>query len=601
MGLDRNNVVLRRPARCGPAPSVEVRRVDGLSDRELLGRFLDRADQTAFDVLVRRHGPMVLRVCQRVLHNVHDREDAFQATFIVLMRKAGSIANQESLASWLHGTACRVALNARTSASRRRTREQLAVDSLAPNQAAASTEAAAAWRDLRPVLDEELARLPEKYRAPMVLCYLEGKTTADTAGQLGMNPGAVAMRLSRARDLLRDRLARRGVALSVAVFASWLAEEASAAATTDPASLAAAQQAATSAGANAVFLADGLKEPTEAAFGSLARRVVLLAAGALVLATGLYVAFPHAADDWRTLPGHTQPVTALAFTPDGGALVTRDVGGTIRVWDPTTGNATQSFAVAAEPLAGLVVAPDGKLVAVESADGRGGYQVELRNPVTGASVASFVKGLQTHPGLRFTNDGRQVVWAQPLAGLQAWDRNTATTRTIVPEAAVGISVALSPDGAVWAVGSVSGALQLFDARTGRLQTDLLRPRGPDSVDGVEFSPNGRMLVSTHMEMVVRVWDVAARRLLATFPRPGGGPTRCLAFTGDSTCLALVDPPAVRFHAASDGRELARVAPAGWEPVSAIALSPDGRWIAVATGTHVRLARWPDVRASWHIP
>jgi RNA polymerase sigma-70 factor (ECF subfamily) len=168
---------------------------------------------------------MVLGVCQRVLHDPHDAEDAFQATFLVLARNAGSIAKRDSVGSWLYGVAHRTALKARAEAAKRRALERQSGD-----MANADPMAEIIWRDLRPVLDEELGRLPEKYRAPLVLCYLEGKTNEEAAQQLGWTKGTVSGRLARARDLLRTRLTRRGLALSTGVLVSALTAEAAPAA-----------------------------------------------------------------------------------------------------------------------------------------------------------------------------------------------------------------------------------------------------------------------------------------------------------------------------------------------------------------------------------
>ncbi|MFI5459096.1 MAG: RNA polymerase sigma factor [Isosphaerales bacterium] len=190
-----------------------------LSDESLLERFLSGADldsQEAFRALVVRHGPMVLGICRHVLTEHHDSEDAFQATFLVLARRGAAIRNRRVLAGWLHGVAHRIAIKARASAARRRTLEMKgtamspqAIESNGPDEAAA-------WNELRPVLHDEVHRLPEKYRLPVILSYLEGKTNEEVAELLHWPVGTVKGRLSRARDLLRSRLMRRGLCLSAA-------------------------------------------------------------------------------------------------------------------------------------------------------------------------------------------------------------------------------------------------------------------------------------------------------------------------------------------------------------------------------------------------
>jgi RNA polymerase sigma factor (sigma-70 family) len=248
MATAAQHPVIRYLRRLGTTPA------DGPSDGELLGRFARQRDEAAFAALVRRHGPTVLGACRRILRDGHAAEDAFQATFLVLARKAGALERPAALGPWLYGVAVRTALKARSADARRRAQERQA----------ATAEAVAAddglvWRELRPLLDEAVARLPEKYRVPFVLHHLEGRTVDDVARHMGCPRGTVAARLARARERLRTRLARRGVTLSAGALAAALAESANAAPV--PAALAALTGQAVVAGAvpaGAAALANGV-------------------------------------------------------------------------------------------------------------------------------------------------------------------------------------------------------------------------------------------------------------------------------------------------------------------------------------------------------
>jgi RNA polymerase sigma factor (sigma-70 family) len=182
---------------------------DGPSDSQLLARFTGGHDADALDALVRRHGPMVLGVCRRVLGDHHAAEDAFQATFLILVRKAGTLVRPDLVANWLYGVAYRVARKARAQAPAPAELPRQVMD-----MRSGEPDTEVVWRDVRRVLDEEVQRLPEKYRMPVVLCYLEGQTNEEASRRLGWPLGTVAGRLSRARDLLRSRLIRRGLALT---------------------------------------------------------------------------------------------------------------------------------------------------------------------------------------------------------------------------------------------------------------------------------------------------------------------------------------------------------------------------------------------------
>ncbi len=176
------------------------------TDRELVRAFAATRDEAAFAEIVRRHGPMVLAVCRRVLADAPEADDAFQAVFLVLARRAGSVGRPERLGGWLHNVAVRCARRARAAAASRRAKEHPMSDVAAP--AAADP----LWADARPVLDEEIGKLPEKLRAALVLCELEGLGRAEAAERLGVPEGTLSSRLARAKEALRSRLVRRGLA-----------------------------------------------------------------------------------------------------------------------------------------------------------------------------------------------------------------------------------------------------------------------------------------------------------------------------------------------------------------------------------------------------
>ena len=205
--------------------TVLLRDAAAFNDGQLLDCFLTQREEAAFTALVRRHGPMVFGVCRRILTDAHDAEDAFQATFLVLARKAASIWPRDQVGPWLHGVALRTASKARCQKARRHVVER---------QAGAAREWELPsddllWRDLRPLLDAELQRLPEVYRAPVVLCDLEGASRGEAARRLGVPEGTISSRLARGREMLGQRLRRRGVTLGAGALALALAKEASAA------------------------------------------------------------------------------------------------------------------------------------------------------------------------------------------------------------------------------------------------------------------------------------------------------------------------------------------------------------------------------------
>lgn len=204
-----------------PAALAAAADLSHLSDAQLLRRFFGKREEAAFAALVARHGAMVFNVCRRVLAHSSDAEDAFQAAFLVLVRKGAALRQPEQLANWLYGVAYRTARKVKARASVRAQVERKAGAMQIERDAKDLT-----LDELRGILDEEIAQLPEKYALPLVLCYLEGKTNPQAAAQLGWPEGSISRRLSRARELLRTRLAKRGLALSVTLITAAFARPA---------------------------------------------------------------------------------------------------------------------------------------------------------------------------------------------------------------------------------------------------------------------------------------------------------------------------------------------------------------------------------------
>jgi RNA polymerase sigma factor (sigma-70 family) len=250
---------IRKVARAG--------QVSQIADAELLERFMSHRDERAFELLVRRHGPMVLGVCKRVLRNESDAEDAFQATFLVFVRKASCIAPRAKVGNWLYGVAYKTALKARAMNRRTSIKEREA-------GVAAMREAADdGWACLLSVLDDELGLLPERYRTPIVLCDLEGLSYKEAAARIGCPQGTLSGRLTRARVLLARRLVRHGLTLPGGILATLLARNASAA--VPPALMALTVQAG-SVLATGKVLATGTVSPKVALLAEGVMKMLLL-------------------------------------------------------------------------------------------------------------------------------------------------------------------------------------------------------------------------------------------------------------------------------------------------------------------------------------
>src|SRR5437763_5873483 len=347
------------------------------SDACLLDRFRAAGDEAAFATLVRRHGPLVMGVCRRVLRHYQDAEDAFQATFLVLARKAASIRRRTALASWLYGVARRVAGDARRGAARRQVRERRAT-----TMAHGQPDLDAAWRELQAVLAQEVERLPEKYQLPFVLCCLEGRSKAEAAAQLGCPEGTVSSRLAEARKRMQQRLVRRGLTLTAALCAVAAAADTASAlpsalvTTTVRAALGAGAGTAAGASARAAALANGV---TKAMFASKVKAALalLLAVGLLATAAGTWIhrAFADPPAREAAPPTEAKPDQAPAAQPDKADAPT----------DPLPAGAVLRLGFTGlrhgRSVSQLVLSPDGTQVAAY-----GGGHLSLWDTRTGGAL-----------------------------------------------------------------------------------------------------------------------------------------------------------------------------------------------------------------------
>jgi RNA polymerase sigma factor (sigma-70 family) len=608
---------------------IDPAAADGVSDAVLLERFVRRRDAAAFELLVRRHERMVHGVCRRVLRDADDADDAFQATFLVFVRKAGSISKRASVAGWLYRVAYRVALRARAGAARRAT-QPLPFE---PVATADGPDEQAAWRDLRPLLDAEVNRLPEKYRVPVVLCYLESRTYEEAARHLGCSRGTLSTRLTRARELLRRRLTRRGLVLTGGLLAALLAEQAAPAAL--PAALVnASVQAALSfaAGKTAADLVSAkVLTLTQGALNAMLLTklkvvaAVLTAVAVLGLGTGAltYRAVAAGGADpppsgldqstrpeepaptpkketepaaktgsWQeraTLTGQKEEFMCVAFSPDARLLVTAALDGNIQLWDVASAKELRRL-TAGSSVYSVAFSPDGKLLASGGGERGKSGAVKLWDLATGKQIASLEGHADLVVSVAFAPDARTLAAVGRDGAVELWDVGQGKTRAdIKGHAAIVFAVAFSPDGKLLASaggeelvkpGNKSGEIRVWDTAGGR-EVLVLQGSG-DTVTSVAFAPDGRMLASGSFDKTVRTWDIASGK--ERWRSVGhDGVVRSVAFSPDAKTLASASfDGTVRVWDAATGKEVAMLKGMAGGVLS-VAFSPDGRLLAAAGG------------------
>jgi RNA polymerase sigma factor (sigma-70 family) len=621
----------------------------GLTDGELLESFIARRDEDAFAAIVLRHGPMVLAVCRRVLRNEADAEDAFQATFLVLIRKAATVRPRGLVGNWLYGVAHTTALKARAMNTRRSAKEREAAARAKPEAAADAVQQSHA------LLDQELKGLPDKYRAAIVLCELEGRSIKEAARQLGCPPGTVGARLTRGRRLLAQRLARRGLTLSAGGVAAALAREA--AATGVPPLLTAA-----TVKASMLFAAGGPAAPgvisapvaalTEGVLKTMLLTQLKVVAAVLlavvVVAAGIgLVLFPaRAAEPPRSAkaerPGapdgdrpasEPKPVVVredaiirqVAWSSDGKTLATvgltyetifykdengKDIGEalpnmTVKLWDAKSGKLQKSLDEERHTnIMAVAFSPDGRTAAVAlkklhppaERDKKGVIRVVDTESWEVKFKAEFEGGVSA---LAFSPDGTRLAFGgrarlvEDAAYLTVWD---VRKQKLVGGAEGGgfrvSCLAFSTDGKLLATGDEKGKVRLFDGLTGEAKRGF---EGHEQwVCGVGFSPDGKTVISASPDKTVRLWDTETGKALRTL-KGNKAPISAIAFSRDGRFFATAGD----VEAEGKGVELLV-----WDTktgevrqsladqtvhVNALAFSPDGTALAAGAGNGITLS------------
>jgi RNA polymerase sigma factor (sigma-70 family) len=517
---------------------VETRDLADAADGDLLERFARRRDEAAFAMLLRRHGPMVLAVGRRIVRQVQDAEDVFQAAFLLLARQAHTIRKRESVGCWLHGVAQRLALRLRSQTIQRSQRER---------QAAAMRETVpsdAAWRELQSVLDEELARLPANYRAAVVACCLEGKTQEEAAGQLGCPLGTVRSRLARGRKLLHARLTRRGLTLSAAALATALTAS-----------------AATNAVAAALVRVTH-QSALRIAAGQTASATVPLSVVALV-ESGMKTL--------TTTKVQIATVILLASGLLGGIVWSQAAVGWVESSKPTVGEAV-----------GLEDSTHPTRIAEEAKTD------QHDEPLPADALVRLGTTRLRHGDnldfLQFTSDGKVLV-GRGNGGVRTWETATGNRIHIFPkesEGGIPAGASLSPDGKLIAT-PAEKSLRIWEMATAK----LLRTIPIDTGRVIQgqclftcFSRDGKLLASQNSDQLnqVSLWDPATGRHVRTWTA-GKRWIKFLAFADDDkTLITANDTNSICAWDVTTGKNEREIASFS-NPIQTLALSPDGKLLA----------------------
>jgi RNA polymerase sigma factor (sigma-70 family) len=631
-GAILNGLVADLRRRCG----------DGPTDGELLARFAGNRDEAAFAELVGRHGRMVLGVAGRHLHDRHAAEDVLQATFLALARNARRLGRPPSLVNWLYTVAVRQARTARLRATRR----NRLVDRLGAPTSAADPLAEITGRELVTIIDAELARLPERYRLPLVLCAIEGLSREETARRLGWPAGSVKGRLERGRELLRRRLAARGLTVPALLAGGLLAAPAEALPPALVRSIAAAALAtpvsggavralailltvtALGVGAGTALLPGGKPEPKD----------VPPVAAAAPGRTALDDLLPGGATRRYGSPRyrHVTRIEDLAVSADQDFAVANSrtlFHGALRAYALESGDAFQTFNDSGGDIGAIAISPDGKTLAT-SCNHSGSYSVFLRDVSTGNETVRIPLTVNTSH-LLYAPDGKHLMLADGKAFHLLELAKREVVRTFPFEGRV-FAAALSPDGKQLVVGGYDNAwfARRWEVDTGR-ELDSL-PIGNNGVRSITFSADGATIAvggENGKAVSVLMFDAAGKVRLA-IPYPDASIVRSVAFSPDGKTIAAsggsttrlfdtaagqervtIDRQAIGLRFVSHGATLvgavagtiyrwdvatgkSLIPEGGDSPVAQVAVTLDGKWI-VSRGQEADMHVW-NARTGEHL-
>jgi RNA polymerase sigma factor (sigma-70 family) len=602
------------------------------TDAVLLERFLSQGDESAFADLLARHGPMVLGVCRRILRDNHEAEDAFQATFLVLARKAGSLRRPETLASWLFSIARHLSYTARRGDARRRQREASCIKSVA-NVSPGNLLDDLSAREFLLALDEELARLPEAYRLPLILCHLEGYTHDEAARLLGWTAGSVKGRLERGRARLRARFVRRGLTLGASLLALESMTTSAVSASLRQATLLRAQ---TFAAGSMEGIAANVRELAEAGIPSLAGTKIKwgalliltlgLAAGTSVLAfpgqnekpspakqetaskpEKQQSATPKPASDSQAAtdkygdplpPGaiarmgtmrfrHIGDVLSVAYSPDGKIIASGERNeGPIILWDAITGKEIRRIEEVPGVRGGFAFSPDGKQLALVL----WGSWVSFWDVATGKQIRRL-KG-PYGPCVIYSADGKKLAVSSENKVVLLDAVSGTELRKLEQHPEMIRSLAFSPNSEILAAGGEGKIVCLWRVSTGK-QLHVLKGHQKE-VPSVAFSSDGKTLASASHDRSVRLWDVATgqeQRRFAHHERDDDA-IQTVHFVPHHPWLVTGSLRSIRVWDLSTGKEVRRFPGHFCLCDCPVAISPDGSKLASRnSGEQGQIALW----------